>query len=72
MPVTNSEANVAKCVCGNCPSYNACMGGQSEKLYCAMGKTACELEHKGCVCGDCPVEQENKLESGFYCGHGAA
>lgn len=72
--VENNEANVNKCACAGCPSYNECARGKNELLYCAgkIGKSACEYKMSGCVCGVCPVHIENKLKSGYYCIKGSA
>ena len=71
--VIKSDENLNKCVCAGCPSYDECMKGKEELLYCSskVSKSACEFERKGCICGTCPVQIENGLTSGYYCVSGA-
>lgn len=72
--VEKNEANLSKCFCPNCPSYNECAKGKTERLYCAgeIGKSSCEYKMNGCLCGGCPVHAENNLQAGYYCIHGSA
>lgn len=72
--VADTQENMMKCICGKCPTYIAvdCPKSKMEGLYCAKGKTACELQELGCICGTCPVHSENKLTSGYFCTKGAA
>lgn len=72
--ISNTKANLAKCVCRGCPTYQAsrCAKENQEKLYCAVGKSACDLIRKGCICGACPVWSEHKLTGGYFCLTGQA
>ena len=72
MKIINSSENLAKCLCPNCPSFNACMSEKSEALFCARGATACEFAKKGCICGACPIVKENNLDRGYFCTTGLA
>lgn len=72
MPVLNNDENASKCVCPKCPSFNECMKEKNEVLYCARGKTGCEVPKKGCLCGGCPVHLENGLDKWYYCLFGKA
>ena len=67
--VPDTPENFKKCICMGCPTYGAseCLRGKGEKLYCARGKSACELPPKGCICGACPVWTENGLKSYYFC-----
>ncbi|MBN1762019.1 MAG: DUF2769 domain-containing protein [Methanomicrobia archaeon] len=67
MKVPDTKDNVAKCICANCPSYNECMKQGMEGLYCARGRTDCDLKRQGCVCPRCPVAKEYQLFGGYYC-----
>jgi len=63
--VHDSEENRQKCICVNCPSYpHECEG---ERLYCARGKSTCDIPVRGCICAICPVYYENKLGGIYYC-----
>jgi hypothetical protein len=70
--VANTPENMQKCICGGCPSHNQCMKDKKQGLFCAEGKTDCELARSGCICGACPVASEHKLEKMYYCEIGAA
>ncbi len=70
--VENNPSNQVKCFCPNCPTFNACAKEKNERLYCAVGKTACDFKMKGCLCGACTVHAENNLQSGYYCLKGSA
>ena len=70
--IADSEENLKKCICTGCPSYTECMKGKTQALFCAKGKTDCELTRNGCLCGACPVASENRLDKMYYCEIGAA
>ena len=85
MPVPNTEENMKKCICKSCPTYSSCMDEAKEGLFCASGKSGCEIEKKECVCEDCPVDKEYNLTADldlmekmilkmnqFYCENGPA
>lgn len=36
-------------------------------MYCATGKSNCDIEVKGCICNICPVYHENKLKGLYFC-----
>lgn len=65
--VPDTAENMARCLCGNCPSYPA-EGG----FYCATGKSAKTIQKRGCVCGDCEIFKEYGLIDGYYCVTGVA
>lgn len=62
--IRDSEENRKKCICTGCPSYPQDCG---EVLFCATGKSNCEVEVKGCICSYCPVYAENNLSAVYYC-----
>jgi hypothetical protein len=70
--VADTPENMQKCICGGCPSHNQCMKEKKQGLFCAAGKTDCELAKNGCLCGACPVASEHKLDKMYYCEIGAA
>ena len=62
----------ASCTCPACPTYNDCMRGKGEALYCAVGRTACTPpEKKACLCPTCPVTPMMGLKNSYYCVRGA-
>ena len=62
---------MTKCICGKCPTYNDCMKGKKESLFCALGKTGCAATKKACLCPTCPVTPEMGLKHGYYCMKGS-
>ena len=70
--VPDTEEYTIKCICGGCPSYDGCMRDNDEILYCAKGKSACEVPRNGCLCGACPLSSEFDLDKLYYCVLGAA
>ena len=71
--IFNIDENRAKCICASCLSFPRVCGG--EALYCATGRSKCEIQVKQCICNRCPVYTENKLEGLYFCdrdisGHG--
>jgi len=62
---------MAKCICGKCPTYNDCMKGKKEGLFCALGKTGCAVTKKACLCPTCPVTPQMGLSHGYYCIKGS-
>ena len=65
--VSNTKENAGKCSCPRCPSYDECMAGKTEALYCGRDTTSCSVKTNGCICAGCPVYSENNLNSGYYC-----
>ncbi len=69
--IPDTKEMLQRCICGGCPSYNACMQEKQEGLYCARAKSGCEFERNGCICGICPLASEFDLDKLFYCATGA-
>ena len=65
MIVPDTPENVKKCICPRCPSMPA--DCPDETLYCARGKSCCEIHARACFCTACPVYKENKLETLYFC-----
>jgi hypothetical protein len=61
MIVSDTKENLEKCICKECPSYTQCMRDKNGGLFCARGKSSCEVEEEECICVDCPVDKEYKL-----------
>ena len=72
--VPNTSENEAKCVCPRCPTWiaNECPKEKNELLYCARGKTVCDLPEAGCICGTCPNWEKYDLSKGYFCLKGIA
>ena len=65
--VPDTPENMARCICGGCPSYPA-EGG----FFCAKGKSDKEISKRGCVCGSCTLFTTYGLADGYYCVAGIA
>lgn len=72
MIVPDTQENLMKCICGNCPTHNECMKNAMEGLFCARGKSGCEFQKMGCICGECPLAGEYQLNNVYYCETGTA
>lgn len=72
MGVPNTPENMKRCVCGDCPTYDACMGAAMEGLFCSRGVSACDVRRQGCICGGCPVYAEYGVDGSYFCVEGAA
>lgn len=68
MKVPNTEENMRKCICSQCPTY---LEGD-KGFYCSLDKSDIELEDRGCICGECPLWGEYNLSEGYFCLEGAA
>jgi hypothetical protein len=64
--VPDTNENLAKCICGDCPSKPE----DSMALYCAKGKSTARVKARGCVCPDCPLTPEFDLQKDYYCEDG--
>lgn len=67
MNVADTGDNAASCICPNCPTYNECMTGGGSVLFCARGKSDCDVERQGCICGECPVQSQYRNSGMYYC-----
>ncbi len=72
MKVPDTKENFDMCICLNCPTHNSCMKEKTEKLFCAKGKSACEITRQGCICGECPVASQYRLNKLYFCDEGQA
>ena len=65
--VAETPENMARCMCGGCPSFPGDGG-----FYCARAKSVNAVNKRGCVCVDCANFKEFDLKDGYYCVAGAA
>lgn len=70
----DTEENSRRCICPECPTFLAdeCPKEKMEGLYCAKGRSGCDMVRKGCVCGNCSVWKESNLSKGYFCINGEA
>ena len=71
MNVPDTLDNADIYLCSSCPTRNECMKQQEQRLFCARGKTDCELARKGCFCGGCPLENEYQFSGLYFSESGA-
>lgn len=63
--IKDSPENRKKCACPYCPSYpHNCSG---DILYCATGKSNCDIHPEGCICNTCPIYYEYALNGFYFC-----
>ncbi len=63
--IQNSKENRKKCACPYCPSYpHECSG---DIMFCATGKSRCDIGAAGCICNTCPIYFEYELKGSYYC-----
>ena len=67
MKIPDTQENLMKCICGQCPTYSQCMKDNMEGLYCAGKESNCDIEKMGCICGQCPIFAEHDLVKFYYC-----
>jgi hypothetical protein len=56
------------CTCRGCPTYAGT--GETQVMFCSMGKSGSITEEKGCTCGGCPVTPEMGLKNLYFCTRG--
>jgi hypothetical protein len=56
------------CICRDCPSYKGT--GETQVLFCSVGKSSVIAEERGCTCGGCPVTPQMGLTKLYYCTKG--
>ena len=59
------------CICGDCPTHDACMKEKEELLYCLTAKSACTVVKKACLCPNCPLTPRMGLSHAYYCARGS-
>jgi hypothetical protein len=57
------------CICRDCPSYKGT--GETQVLFCSLGKSSAITEERGCTCGGCPVTPQMGLTKLYYCTKGS-
>ena len=58
------EENRQKCICPGWPTYNDCMRGKDERLFCIVGKSGCEIVQQG-VCSPADLDRAVELGLGY-------
>ena len=61
--------NTNMCICASCPTYVGT--GETELLFCELGKSDVITEDKGCTCPGCPVTPKMGLRWNDYCLKGS-
>lgn len=73
-----SEADIKKsaeqvlhlCQCSKCPSYLG--SGETDQVFCTLGRTSRIHDKKGCLCSKCSVTKTMSLRWEYYCQEGSA
>lgn len=66
------EAEISKCMCGQCPSYTNAARASGEGFFCGTGKSFRHITTQvNCLCGGCPVKSDLGLKHGFFCARGS-
>jgi hypothetical protein len=66
------QALMAKCMCGQCPTYTNAARAAGESFFCGTGKSFRHITTEvNCLCGTCPVKSELGLKYGFFCMKGS-
>jgi hypothetical protein len=66
----SAEQVAYMCKCGQCPSYTET--GETETVFCTIGKSDKIKEKQGCLCEQCPLTNMLKLRWKYYCMEGSA
>jgi hypothetical protein len=64
------EQLVFMCKCARCPSYT--VTGETDLVFCALGKSQVIQEQKGCQCPQCGVTKTMSMRWDHYCTKGSA
>ena len=63
--VSDTPENATMCICPRCPSFpEDC---KNETLYCARGKSSCDIVIKRCICPGCPLYPRHGLTNLYFC-----
>lgn len=65
------EKEKESCICKDCSTYDSCMQGIMEGLYCALGKSPCVVHEQECICPGCPLYEEYGMTYNKYCIKGS-
>ena len=57
------------CICASCPSYEGT--GETELMFCTLGKSSKITEEKGCTCPGCLVTEKIGLTKLYFCIKGS-
>ncbi|MFX1474802.1 MAG: DUF2769 domain-containing protein [Promethearchaeota archaeon] len=64
------EQLVFMCQCAQCPSYTGT--GETDLVFCTLGKSHVIQEQKGCLCPQCGVTKTMSMRWDHYCTKGSA
>ncbi len=64
------EQLVYLCQCSKCPTFIE--SGETDLVFCTLGKSETIHEQKGCLCSKCPVTRTMSLRWNYYCTQGSA
>ncbi|TFG29639.1 DUF2769 domain-containing protein [Candidatus Thorarchaeota archaeon] len=58
------------CQCSKCPTFIE--NGESDLVFCTLGKSSVIHEQKGCLCSTCAISKTMSLRWDYYCTRGSA
>lgn len=58
------------CQCNKCQTYEE--SGETDLVFCTLGKSESVQEQKGCLCSTCAITNTMSLRWEYYCTKGAA
>ncbi len=61
---------ICKEYCGRCPTHQGT--GETELVFCGIGKSKRIKSEKGCICPGCPIQRNMSLRWDYYCIRGSA
>ena len=64
------EQLVHMCQCSKCPTYQGT--GETNLVFCTLGKSEAIQEQKGCLCQQCGVTKTMSMRWDHYCARGSA
>ncbi len=64
------ENVVHMCQCVRCPSYTGT--GETDLVFCSLGKSEKIQEQQGCLCPQCGVTKTMSMRWDYYCTKGSA
>jgi hypothetical protein len=66
------QAEISKCMCGQCPAYTNAARALGESFFCGTGKSFRHITTLvNCLCGGCPVKGDLGLRHDSFCMKGS-
>lgn len=69
-PKRSAEQVLHMCQCVKCPTSTE--AGETNAVFCTIGKSDVIHEQKGCLCSECGLTRTMSMRWGYYCTQGSA